>query len=56
MKTKYLFRFVVAFAMACTTTGWLCADQAEDEAAIRKSVASYVAAFNNQDAKSIAAL
>lgn len=56
MRTKYLFRFVVALAMASTATGWLCADQAEDEAAIRKSVESYVAAFNNHDAKAIAAL
>jgi len=31
------------------------ADQAEDEAAIRKSVASYTAAFNQQDAKALAA-
>jgi uncharacterized protein (TIGR02246 family) len=39
---------------------WLCAgaaqaDQVEDEAAIRKSVESYTAAFNNRDAKAIAA-
>jgi len=56
MKTKYLFRFVIALAMASTTTSWLSADQAEDEAAIRKSIASYVAAFNSHDAKAIAAL
>ena len=56
MKTKYFFRFVVALAMAQASAGWLCADQAEDEAAIRKSVATYVAAFNKQDAKTIAAL
>ena len=39
---------------------WHCADtahadQVEDEAAIRKSVESYTAAFNNRDAKAIAA-
>ena len=56
MKTKYPVRLVVAFALMSATTGWLCADQAEDEAAIRKSVATYVAAFNSQDAKTIAAL
>lgn len=32
------------------------ADQAEDEAAIRKNVASYTDAFNKQDAKALAAL
>jgi uncharacterized protein (TIGR02246 family) len=43
--------------------GWLCwagagqarADQAEDEAAIRKMVESYTAAFNKRDAKAVAA-
>lgn len=55
MKTKLLFRFVVAFAVAVTAPGWLWADQAEDEAAIRASVAAYVVAFNLGDAKAIAA-
>ncbi len=35
--------------------GQLRADQAEEEAAIRKMVASYAAAFNNRDAKAVAA-
>lgn len=56
MKSKYLLRVAVALAVASTATSRLSADQAEDEAAIRKSVASYVAAFNRRDAKSIAAL
>jgi uncharacterized protein (TIGR02246 family) len=55
MKTKRIFRFVIAFAVASTAPGWLCADQAEDEAAIRASVAAYVVAFNKGDAKAIAA-
>jgi len=55
MKTRLIFRFVVAFAMATTAPGWLCADQAEDEAAIRASVAAYVVAFNKGDAQAIAA-
>jgi uncharacterized protein (TIGR02246 family) len=32
------------------------ADQAEDEAAIRKNAEDYVAAYNNQDAKAVAAM
>ncbi len=55
MKTKLLFRFVVAIAVAITAPSWLYADQAEDEAAIRASVAAYVVAFNKGDAKAIAA-
>lgn len=56
MIKNYLPRIVIAFAIASATTGWLRADQAEDEAAIRKSVETYVSAFNRQDAKSIAEL
>ncbi len=55
MKTRYFLSFVVALALVSTTQGWLCADQAEDEAAIRASVAAYVVAFNQGDAKAIAA-
>jgi len=55
MKTKLMFRFIVAFAVASAASSWLYADQAEDEAAIRASVAAYVVAFNKGDAKSIAA-
>jgi uncharacterized protein (TIGR02246 family) len=55
MKTKLIFRFVVAFAVAIAAPSWLHADQAEDESAIRASVAAYVVAFNNGDAKAIAA-
>jgi uncharacterized protein (TIGR02246 family) len=55
MKTRLIFRFVVAFAVASTAPSWLHADQAEEEAAIRASVAAYVVAFNQGDAKAIAA-
>ncbi len=44
-----------AIAVAGAAPSWLYADQAEDEAAIRASVAAYVAAFNKGDAKAIAA-
>ncbi len=56
MKTKYLFSLFVVLALASSTPGWLRADQSEDEMAIRKAGTTYVEAFNNQDAKSIAAL
>jgi uncharacterized protein (TIGR02246 family) len=55
MKTKVLFRLVAAFAVASATTGWLCAGQAEDESTIRAAVAAYVVAFNQGNAKAIAA-
>jgi uncharacterized protein (TIGR02246 family) len=55
MRKTLILRFVVAFAMASTAPSWLHADQAEEEAAIRASVAAYVVAFNQGDAKAIAA-
>ena len=39
-----------------TALGAYAADQAADEATIRKAVESYVAAFNQQDAKALAAI
>ena len=53
-------RFSIACLPILLGLCWLCAgaaqaDQAEDEAAIRKMVASYATAFNNRDAKAIAA-
>lgn len=54
MNTKYSVAFVVVLTIV-SMTGRLFADQAEDEAAIRASIKSYVAAFNQGDAKSIAA-
>jgi uncharacterized protein (TIGR02246 family) len=41
-------------ALSCGSAA--IADQAEDEAAIRKAVESYVAAYNQQDAKALAAM
>ena len=40
--------------MCTATTSILWADQAEDEAAIRKNVAAYVTAYNKHDAKTLA--
>lgn len=54
MKTGFVFCF--AIVMAGIAHGWLGADQSEDEDAIRKSGATYVEAFNSQDAKTIAGL
>lgn len=52
-----LFRCLfLGVAIACTLSARLYADQTEDEATIRKSAASYVEAFNQHDAKAIAAL
>jgi uncharacterized protein (TIGR02246 family) len=54
MKSKLLLFLVIM--LASMSTGWLCADESEDEKAIRNSVTTYVTAFNRQDAKAIAAL
>lgn len=50
------------WSLRILAVGWIClaarpvaADQAEDEKAIRKSVASYTAAFNKADAEALAA-
>src|SRR5262249_12360474 len=48
-------------AMSCLAVWWIApaisrADQAADEAAIRKSDAAYVEAYNKEDAKALAAL
>jgi uncharacterized protein (TIGR02246 family) len=53
-------RFQKGHYLAVLGLCWLCAgavqaDQAEDEAAIRKMVESYTAAFNKRDAKAVAA-
>jgi uncharacterized protein (TIGR02246 family) len=56
MNKNGVLRFVIVFALANTVSGWLCADQKEDEEAIRKSTALYVEAFNKQDARAIADL
>jgi uncharacterized protein (TIGR02246 family) len=48
------FPLAICFCSAMTYTA--CADQANDEAAIRKSDDAYVEAYNKQDAKALAAL
>jgi len=53
-------RFFMNHCLVLLGLCWLCAgaalaDQAEDEAAIRKCVESYATAFNNRNAKAIAA-
>src|SRR4029079_11569407 len=47
---------VVAFCASCLALNVCRADQADDEAAIRKSDDAYVEAYNKQDAKALAAL
>src|SRR4029078_9540397 len=51
---RFWFPLGICFWSAMTYT--LCADQADDEAAIRKSDDAYVEAYNKQDAKALAAL
>lgn len=56
MKARQLLSLVVPLALVWMTPIIGVADQAQDEAAIRKSIANYVAAFNRGDAKAIAAM
>ena len=60
MKSNKLSRYIAAFCCALLWAGLNFASGAEgleaEEAAIRKAVDSYVAAFNNGDAKALAAL
>jgi uncharacterized protein (TIGR02246 family) len=48
--------FGALFCVNVLTASFSRADQADDEAAIRKNAEAYVAAYNNKDAKSLAAL
>jgi uncharacterized protein (TIGR02246 family) len=48
------FRFPLAICFCSAMTCTLCADQADDEAAIRKSDEAYVTAYNKHDAKALA--
>jgi uncharacterized protein (TIGR02246 family) len=52
--TRLLSCGLIAAALGWLATGQTRADQAEDEAAIRKMVQSYTAAFNKRDAKALA--
>ena len=55
MKIRAINTFAIAIAVVISAPSWLWADQSEDEAAIRATVAAYVVAFNKGDAKTIAA-
>jgi uncharacterized protein (TIGR02246 family) len=46
----------IAFNLTWSLMGTCSADQAEDEAAIRKNAEAYVAAYNKHDAKAVAAM
>jgi uncharacterized protein (TIGR02246 family) len=48
------FWFPLAIYFCLVTTCTLCADQAEDEATIRKNVEAYVVAYNNRDTEKLA--
>jgi len=50
------FWFPLAISICSAMTCTLCADQAEEEAAIRKCDDAYVEAYNNHDAKALAAM
>src|SRR5687767_5951862 len=52
MRKRHSF---LAIGLSFIMAGLLSADQAEDETAIRKSADSYVNAFNDRDAKALAA-
>ena len=52
-RTLWTWLALLSFCWLGASEVW--ADQAEDEAAIRKTVESYTAAFNKQDAKALAA-
>ena len=56
MKKKHFMRVLLVFCLSCLVSIACRADQADDEAAIRKSDDAYVEAYNKQDAKSLAAL
>lgn len=51
-----LIRVVVACCASCLALNVCRADQAEDEAAIRKNAEAYVEAYNKHDAKALAAM
>jgi len=55
--TRQLFAYMAVVSCSLLVAPSLCiADQAEDEAAIRKSDDAYIEAYNKQDAKALAAL
>jgi uncharacterized protein (TIGR02246 family) len=56
MKIAYVAYFSIVSAAIWVAPNNSRADQAEDEAAIRKNAENYVAAYNNHDAKALAAM
>ena len=56
MKKKQFLRVLVVCCMSGYVTNACRADQADDEAAIRKSDVAYVEAYNKHDAKALAEL
>src|SRR5262245_16066544 len=56
MKTVFVSYIVIVSVAIFLATSESSADQTEDEAAIRKIDEAYVAAYNNHDAKAIAAM
>ena len=54
MKKKQFTRVLLVCCMSCFVSNACRADQAEDEAAIRKSDDAYVEAYNKHDAKALA--
>ena len=56
MKKKQFMRVLLVCCMSCFVSNACRADQAEDEAAIRKSDDAYVEAYNKHDAKALAAM
>jgi uncharacterized protein (TIGR02246 family) len=56
MKTVCLAFVSIAAALVCFTPLACFADQADDDAAIRKNAEAYVDAYNKRDAKAVAAL
>ena len=55
MKGLHVYRYLGVLGLCWLCAGSVQADQAEDEAAIRKMVESYTSAFNKRDAKAVAA-
>jgi len=56
MKKVYIVCHSIVAALICLAPNNGRADQAEDEASIRRNVESYVVAYNNHDAKAVAAM
>jgi uncharacterized protein (TIGR02246 family) len=56
MKTTYITSIALLFLSLWSVTLNGYADQANDEAMIRKNAEAYVAAYNNRDAKALAAM